>query len=79
MKFVLLLDDLWEQVDLIKIGVPLPSTKITFKIVFTTRSIDICGLMEAHNKIKVECLNDEEAWELFCKKVGEDVATLSKC
>ncbi|KAK9229450.1 hypothetical protein WN944_022412 [Citrus x changshan-huyou] len=62
----------WEKerlVDLIKIGVPLPSTKITFKIVFTTRFIDICGLMEAHNKIKVECLNDEEAWELFCKKV----------
>lgn len=52
-KFVLLLDDIWERVDLIKVGVPLPSTKIISKIVFTTRSIDVCGLMEAHKNIRV--------------------------
>ncbi|KAJ4718435.1 NBS-LRR type disease resistance protein [Melia azedarach] len=71
-KFILLLDDIWERVDLMKVGVPVPSIKITSKLVFTSRSIDVCGLMEAHKNFKVNCLKDEEAWELFRKKVGED-------
>ncbi|KAJ4718432.1 Disease resistance protein [Melia azedarach] len=71
-KFVFLLDDIWERVDLIKVGVPLPSAKNKCKIVFTTRSSDACGLMEADMKFKVECLTDEAAWKLFQKKVGED-------
>ncbi|KAJ4718285.1 NBS-LRR type disease resistance protein [Melia azedarach] len=71
-KFVLLLDDVWERVNLIKVGVPVPSSKFSSKVVFTTRFIDICGLMEAHRKFKVECLQNEEAWKLFQNKVGEE-------
>ncbi|KAL5758134.1 hypothetical protein ACOSP7_020745 [Xanthoceras sorbifolium] len=71
-KFVLLLDDIWERVDLTKIGVPLVSPSIASKVVFTTRFIDICGLMESNRKFKVECLTEEEAWKLFQNKVGED-------
>ncbi|GAB4845274.1 hypothetical protein Ancab_038683 [Ancistrocladus abbreviatus] len=29
--------------------------------------------MDAQKKIKVDCLDDEKAWELFQRKVGEDV------
>ncbi|GAY43270.1 hypothetical protein CUMW_073160 [Citrus unshiu] len=68
-KFVLLLDDLWERVDLKKIGVPLPKNSA---VVFTTRFVDVCGGMEARRKFKVECLSDEDAWELFREKVGEE-------
>ncbi|KAK3219594.1 hypothetical protein Dsin_013564 [Dipteronia sinensis] len=72
-KFVLLLDDIWGRVDLTKIGVPLATPKnIASKVVFTTRFIDICGLMESNRKFKVKCLTDEEAWKLFQNKVGED-------
>ncbi|KAK2651489.1 hypothetical protein Ddye_011345 [Dipteronia dyeriana] len=72
-KFVLLLDDLWDRVDLTKIGVPLATPKnIGSKVVFTTRFIDICGLMESNRKFKVKCLTDEEALKLFQNKVGED-------
>ncbi|KAK9188278.1 hypothetical protein WN944_019679 [Citrus x changshan-huyou] len=68
-KFALLLDDLWERVDLKKIGVPLPKNSA---VVFTTRFVDVCGRMEARRKFKVECLSDEDAWELFREKVGEE-------
>ncbi|TXG69267.1 hypothetical protein EZV62_004202 [Acer yangbiense] len=71
-RFVLLLDDIWERVDLIKVGVPLPSPKISSKIVFTTRFNEICGHMEAHKQFRVECLAHEEAWELFQMKVGRE-------
>ncbi|KAK0595004.1 hypothetical protein LWI29_002497 [Acer saccharum] len=71
-KFVLLLDDIWERVDLVKVGVPHLNPNIKSKVVFTTRFIEVCGHMEAHSKLKVECLPDEEAWKLFQKKVGAD-------
>ncbi|KAL5755708.1 hypothetical protein ACOSQ2_020454 [Xanthoceras sorbifolium] len=72
-KFVLLLDDIWERVNLVDdIGIPPPSTEIDFKVVFTTRSREVCGRMETHKTVEVECLMDEEAWTLFREKVGEE-------
>lgn len=71
-KFLLLLDDMWESIDLTKVGVPLSSQKTESKIVFTTCFEEVCGKMEAQKKIKVECLGIEEAWRLFQMKVGED-------
>ncbi|GAY67805.1 hypothetical protein CUMW_259430 [Citrus unshiu] len=72
-RFVLLLDDLWERVDLTEVGVPLPSPQnTTSKVVFTTRFIDVCGSMESHRKFKVACLSEEDAWELFREKVGQE-------
>ncbi|XP_024036102.1 putative disease resistance protein At4g10780 isoform X2 [Citrus clementina] len=72
-RFVLLLDDLWERVDLTEVGVPLPSPqKYYIKVVFTTRFIDVCGSMESHRKFKVACLSEEDAWELFRGKVRQE-------
>ncbi|KAH9666557.1 Disease resistance protein SUMM2 [Citrus sinensis] len=71
-KFLLLLDDVWESIDLTKVGVPLSNQKTESKIVFTTRFEEVCGKMEAQKKIKVECLGLEEALRLFQMKVGED-------
>ncbi|KAE8724280.1 putative Disease resistance protein family [Hibiscus syriacus] len=70
-KFVLLLDDLWERVDLNKVGIPKPSQENGSKLIFTTRSFEVCGEMEARKKIKMECLEPEEAWKLFQDKVGD--------
>nr|DAD25268.1 TPA_asm: hypothetical protein HUJ06_026732 [Nelumbo nucifera] len=75
-KFLLLLDDVWERVDLEEIGIPHPSTVTESnnksKVIFTTRSEKVCGEMEAKKIFKVECLQDDEAWNLFEEKVGED-------
>ncbi|KAG5392093.1 hypothetical protein IGI04_022056 [Brassica rapa subsp. trilocularis] len=72
-KFVLLLDDLWNEVDLNKIGVPHPTQENKgSKIVFTTRSKEVCKRMEADDKLQIDCLSRNEAWELFRSIVGED-------
>ncbi|XP_039063713.1 probable disease resistance protein At1g12290 isoform X2 [Hibiscus syriacus] len=71
-RFVVLLDDLWKRVDLNKVGIPEPSQENGSKLIFTTRSLEVCGEMEARNKIKVECLKLEEAWKLFQEKVGDE-------
>ncbi|WRX27212.1 Leucine-rich repeat - like 10, partial [Theobroma cacao] len=70
-KFVLFLDDVWERVHLTKIGIPLPCQENGSKVVLTTRFLEICNEMEAQ-KVKVECLRANEAWELFREKVGEE-------
>ncbi|XP_039060030.1 LOW QUALITY PROTEIN: probable disease resistance protein At1g52660 [Hibiscus syriacus] len=71
-KFVLLLDDLWERVDLNKVGIPKPTQENGSKLIFTTRSLEVCGEMEARKKIRVECLQPEKAWKLFQDKVGDE-------
>ncbi|GLT46126.1 hypothetical protein SLA2020_199060 [Shorea laevis] len=72
MKFVLLLDDIWERVDLVKVGIPIPRQGHGSKLIFTTRFLDVCGEMGAPKKIMVECLAPEKAWELFQINVGEE-------
>ena len=56
-KFLLLLDDLWEKLDLGTVGVPFPSHSNGSKIVFTTRSLKVCNEMESHQRVKVPLLN----------------------
>ncbi|CAN8254853.1 unnamed protein product [Cochlearia groenlandica] len=70
-KFVLLLDDLWSEVDLNKIGVPPIIQESKSKLVFTTRSKEVCKDMEVDDEMEVVCLSPDEAWQLFQKKVGE--------
>ncbi|KFK34202.1 hypothetical protein AALP_AA5G114500 [Arabis alpina] len=84
-NFVLLLDDLWSEVDLNKIGVPPITQENRSIIVFTTRSKEVCKDMEVDDEMEVVCLSRDEAWELFQKKVGEtplkshqDIPTLAR-
>ncbi|XVF11256.1 hypothetical protein REPUB_Repub08aG0011000 [Reevesia pubescens] len=69
-KFVLLLDDIWERVDIVKVGIPLPAQENGSKVVFTTRFVNVCGHMDPNKIIPVQCLPEEKAWELFQEKVG---------
>ncbi|XXG62265.1 hypothetical protein AAC387_Pa05g0659 [Persea americana] len=69
-KFLLLMDDLWKEVDLHDIGVPCPNKK-GCKIVFTTRYGDVCHQMETDEEIRVDLFSEKEAWSLFREKVGE--------
>ncbi|KAK8937464.1 Disease resistance protein RPS5 [Platanthera zijinensis] len=69
-SFLLLLDDLWDQVDLAEVGIPQPIR--AQKVVFTTRLEVVCGHMQARPRMKLECLDKDEAWLLFQEKVGEE-------
>ncbi|KAB2059444.1 hypothetical protein ES319_A11G303400v1 [Gossypium barbadense] len=67
---VMILDDIWEEVSLEKVGIPEPSTGS--KIVLTTRSFDVCRKMSCR-AIKVKPLVEKESWKLFSEKVGRDI------
>ncbi|WVZ67316.1 hypothetical protein U9M48_016412 [Paspalum notatum var. saurae] len=85
-SFLLLIDDLWEYLDLKAVGIPMPLGTVVVhldggvaqqyqrKVVLTTRSEDVCGKMGcARNTIRLECLSKDDAWNLFVDKAGEDI------
>uniref|UniRef100_A0A6N2MX45 NB-ARC domain-containing protein n=1 Tax=Salix viminalis TaxID=40686 RepID=A0A6N2MX45_SALVM len=63
--------DLGDEKDAVKVGIPLRTDGC--KLVFTTRSLDICTKMDCQRMIKVEPLSDGEAWNLFVEKLGHSV------
>ncbi|XP_028771722.1 probable disease resistance protein At5g63020 [Neltuma alba] len=72
-KFVLLLDDVWERLDLNLVGVPHPTdSNSESKVLLTTRLKDVCAKMQAPEPLKVDFLNEKEALELFHIKVTEE-------
>ncbi|TXG69138.1 hypothetical protein EZV62_004073 [Acer yangbiense] len=72
-KFALLLDDLWERIDLLTMGISIDHSRTGSKIIFTTRKEDVCSQMEAHRRFRVERLTSEAALDLFRLKVGENI------
>ncbi|RWR88062.1 disease resistance protein RPS2-like protein isoform X2 [Cinnamomum micranthum f. kanehirae] len=59
-KFLLILDDMWKQFDLVEVGIPIPSEENGCKVVLTTRDKGICGPMQAH-AIEVRVLSQDES------------------
>nr|XP_034897865.1 probable disease resistance protein At4g27220 [Populus alba]XP_034897866.1 probable disease resistance protein At4g27220 [Populus alba] len=74
-KSVLILDDLWNQFLLEKVGIPVGVNAC--KLILTSRSLEVCRRMGCQKSIKVELLTKEEAWTLFMEKLG-NYATLSQ-
>jgi disease resistance protein RPS2 len=73
-KWILILDDLWNNFELDEVGIPVPLKGC--KLIMTTRSETVCRRMACHHKIKVKPLFKEEAWTLFMEKLGRGI-TLS--
>ena len=73
-RFVLLLDDVWQRLDLSQIGFCLPLIQNRSKVIITTRSQKICTEMGVplQRQFRVEVLALEEALALFVEKVGEN-------
>ncbi|KAF3438297.1 hypothetical protein FNV43_RR21059 [Rhamnella rubrinervis] len=62
-NFVLILDDIWDPIKLDEVGIP--ANEIGSKLIITTRSLDVCRMMNCKEIIKVEPLSQKVAWELF--------------
>ncbi|KAJ4723677.1 Disease resistance protein [Melia azedarach] len=69
-KFLLLLDDVWEQIDLEAVGIPIPSSENECKIIIASREPDVCQNMNVSKLIELKTLPWKEAWKLFYKEVG---------
>ncbi|XP_048130971.1 probable disease resistance protein At4g27220 isoform X2 [Rhodamnia argentea] len=62
---VLILDGLWMHFEAKDVGIPVETGNV--KLVVTTRSLDVCSMMQCQKQIKIELLDMEDSWELFLK------------
>ncbi|RWR72029.1 putative disease resistance protein [Cinnamomum micranthum f. kanehirae] len=69
-KFLLILDDIWERIDLSNVGIPILNQDNGCKVLLTTRDLGVCRQMETDVDIQMEKISEEEAWSLFNEKVG---------
>ncbi|KAJ9542209.1 LOW QUALITY PROTEIN: hypothetical protein OSB04_028715 [Centaurea solstitialis] len=77
-KFLVVLDDVWEFVDLSDIGLsPLPNQGVDFKILLTSRNRQVCIEMgvELNSILDVKLLTVQEAKSFFFQfaRISEDV------
>lgn len=70
-KFLLILDDVWKPIDLDILGIPRVEDNRGSKIILTSRFLEVCRSMRTDLDVRVDCLLEEDAWELFCKNAGE--------
>ncbi|KAJ0250269.1 hypothetical protein HA466_0144380 [Hirschfeldia incana] len=71
-SFLLILDDVWKPIDLDSLGIPSAAEGFKdFKVVLTSRRLEVCQQMMTDENIRVGYLQETEAWELFCHNAGE--------
>nr|XP_043638289.1 probable disease resistance protein At4g27220 [Erigeron canadensis] len=72
-KVLIILDDVWEKLDLEDLCIPINHTNC--KLLLTSRSEKVCEKMNAQSKIYLDSLPAKEAWILFKRVVGERLET----
>ncbi|XP_028773862.1 disease resistance protein At4g27190-like [Neltuma alba] len=73
-KVLLVLDDVWTELDFELIGLPSNGhCQKGSKILFTSRNEDVCHRMRSQRNFTIPVLSKEEAWDLFRDTVGGHV------
>ena len=77
-KILIILDDIWKDVDLKAFGIPSSDDHRGCKILLATRSVHICNLMRCQREIPLNFLVEEESLALMKKiAIVDDCADLN--
>ncbi|XP_062026358.1 probable disease resistance protein RPP1 isoform X1 [Rosa rugosa] len=71
-RVLIILDDLWKNINLSSIGIPSYNElrKCKSKLLLTTRRLSVCHVMRSQAIIPLNILSKEDSWSLFVKEVG---------
>ncbi|EEF40600.1 Disease resistance protein RPS2, putative [Ricinus communis] len=72
-RVLLILDDVWEEVDFEAIGLPLRGDRKGYKIVLTSRKDDLCTKIGSQKNFLIDTLSKGEAWDLFRDMAGNSI------
>ncbi|XP_042494306.1 disease resistance protein At4g27190-like [Macadamia integrifolia] len=76
-RVLVILDDIWDALDLSKVGIPIGGNHRGCKVVITTRRENVCheiGNMGNHTRIiLLDALSEGDAWDLFRRNAGDIV------
>ncbi|KAK9986986.1 hypothetical protein SO802_031937 [Lithocarpus litseifolius] len=72
---LVILDDVWEALDLEAVGIPYGGQHNRCKILLTSRSEEACTQMKTQKIFHIKVLSEEEAWNLFRETAGNCIDT----
>ncbi|XVF56916.1 hypothetical protein PTKIN_Ptkin06aG0159200 [Pterospermum kingtungense] len=71
-KVLVIMDDIWEKLDMEAVGIPYGAEHQGCRILLTSRELNVLSLMGSQKNLAVEILKEEEAWDLF-QKMATDI------
>ncbi|XP_044477769.1 uncharacterized protein LOC123205035 isoform X3 [Mangifera indica] len=77
-KVLVILDNIWEQLDLQALGIPCGKDRGGCKLLLTARDLNVLSSMDSKNNFLMGVLSEEEAWSLFKKMAGDIVDQTNK-
>ncbi|CAK8566068.1 unnamed protein product [Lathyrus sativus] len=69
-NILLILDDVWGDIDFEEIGIPYSDNQKGCRILVTTRNMLVCKRLGCSKTIKLELLSQDDAWEMFKRHAG---------
>ncbi|XP_050245319.1 putative disease resistance protein RGA4 isoform X2 [Quercus robur] len=72
---LVILDDVWDELDLEAVGIPYGGQHNRCKILLTSRSEEACTQTKTQKIFPIKVLTKEEAWNLFREKAGNCIDT----
>ncbi|XP_057513867.1 LOW QUALITY PROTEIN: disease resistance protein At4g27190-like [Actinidia eriantha] len=69
-KILVILNDVWNTLELEEVGIPFGEDHKGCKILLTSRSQDVCSEMGAQKTFPIQLFSELEAWVLFREMVG---------
>ncbi|XP_049387658.1 disease resistance protein At4g27190-like [Solanum stenotomum] len=70
-RFLLILDDVWEAINLDHVGVPHSKNHAGSNVIIVSRFRGVCKKMKTHTEINISILDENESWHLFIKNAGD--------
>lgn len=64
-KILVILDDIWVELNMEAVGIPYGPDHQGCKILLTSRELYVLSSMDSQKNLQIETLKEEEAWELF--------------
>ncbi|XWS10820.1 hypothetical protein CRYUN_Cryun38cG0030800 [Craigia yunnanensis] len=74
-KVLIILDDMWNELNLKEIGIPFGENHKGCTIILTTRDIKVCNYMKSQVTVSLNVLDKDEAWTLFKMNASLDNAS----
>ena len=71
---LIVLDDVWTDLDFESIGIPSIEHHKNCKILFTSRIEDVCHKMRSQKNFTISILSQVESWDLLHEMVGRNLA-----
>ncbi|XP_062016418.1 uncharacterized protein LOC133732842 [Rosa rugosa] len=74
-KILIVLDNIWNSIDLSSIGIPSSSElqRCNAKVLITTRKIEVCQAMGCQEKINLTMLSEADSLTLFMRQSGKSL------